>query len=126
MNTCAPSATKHLAAPSPIPALPPVTTATLFVSFFSIALFLSLFLIERRERSKTTKGKELWKRNSRTKLPSLLEAAQVSDWALPSALLPKAHRYSLPGAVNRNWTRPLLRSVGTLPLFAETLPTWRI
>src|SRR5712691_12638646 len=45
MNTCAPSATKHLAAPSPIPALPPVTTATLFVSFFSIALFLSLFLI---------------------------------------------------------------------------------
>src|SRR5260370_1715873 len=36
MNTCAPSATKCLAAPRPIPALPPVTTATLFVSFFSI------------------------------------------------------------------------------------------
>src|SRR5260370_24391216 len=50
MNTCAPSATKHLAAPSPIPALPPVTTATLFVSFFSIALFLSLFLIVRAAR----------------------------------------------------------------------------
>jgi len=36
INTCAPSAAKRLAAPMPMPALPPVTTATLFPSFLSI------------------------------------------------------------------------------------------
>src|SRR5258708_2054192 len=42
------------------------------------------------------------------------------------SLLPKGRGYSSPGAVNRNWTGPLLRSVATLRPFAGTLPTWPI
>src|SRR5258708_5330560 len=82
--------------------------------------------MERRREGTNNERGNLWKRNSRTKLPSLPEAARASAWALPSTLLPKGRGYSSPGAVNRNWTGPLLRSVATLRPFAGTLPTWPI